>query len=176
MQPSDTGAHQPHLGAEKTRGRPRGHHGETVRQGREVREALEQGIPLGVQVANLLSHGIISDAKTLRRRLKAANKTDDLPSAARRSSSPAVTHALQRFRARSAAHRRYELYDASSVHRRAAPSDYWESLAALCELRAELERAMADASGRLPKDWATRQECLAVVHRAHAERLRRGAG
>ena len=100
MQPSDTGAHQPHLGAEKTRGRPRGHHGETVRQGREVREALEQGIPLGVQVANLLSHGIISDAKTLRRRLKAANKTDDLPSAARRSSSPAVTHALQRFRAR----------------------------------------------------------------------------
>ncbi len=175
------------LGARKP-GRPPGIAGpqrRTVRRGRLVREAIEDGTPLAYIAACLASRQADPDvvrmwgrpdAKTLRRWLRKADEADDLPSPERRSASPAVGYARRAFHAHSAEHHeRYCLYDASGYARRSAPAAYWESLAILCELRCAFEHAMAEASAREPKDWTSRQMRLAVAHRARAERLRDSA-
>jgi hypothetical protein len=115
----------------------------------------------------LYSLGVTCNAKTLRRWLNAANEADGLAPTPRRSSSPAVAIALRRYQAQSQEHReRYQHFDASSLARRSAPAEFWQSAAELLSLRVELERAMATASGRTPN--TKRLELNAAACRAEA--------
>lgn len=167
-------------GTKKLPGRPPGKAGaqaRTLRLGGEVQELLDRGIPLNVLVANWRSHPSNDTeakavARKLRHALKAAREADGLPPPDPRSTSPASANALRRYRAHSQDHhKRYEQYEAGPA-RRWAPAAYWESLAILCELRCAFEHAIAEASGRAPKGWTSRQECLAAAHRARAAAIR----
>lgn len=169
----------------KKPGRPAGSFGahlRTLRLGQQLEEALADGTPLRYLAKARVSQSWHPDRdvraveKKFRRALTAARKAAGAAAAPSRSSSPAVGYAHRAFIAHSARHSElYRLYDGPGAYRRTAPVAYWESLAVLCELRIALEYAMAEASGRAPKDWAAYQKRLVSAHRAHAEHLARGS-
>jgi hypothetical protein len=172
MSKEDADTEAPELGARNSRrGRKPGSHPNTVKLGRQVRGALEQGLPLGVLVANLQSQGVISDQKTLRRQLKAANRADGLPEAERRSSSPAVTRALRAFKAHSAEHyQRYQHLEGPGGGPKGL--EYWESAAIWRSLIIDLEKAMATASGRDRTAVIAAREAQRAFYEANVARLR----
>jgi hypothetical protein len=92
----------------------------------------------------------------------------------RRSTSRAVANAQLRHHEHSEDHReRWQLLDTSSLARRTAPAECWESAAVLRSLRVELERAMAAASGRTPNTSSLERpqaECTARAERLRASR------
>lgn len=142
-----------------------------------MREQLEQGVPLSYLALCRWSWlhrleredewptpvDLAAMARTLRRQLDAANEADRLPPA-RRSTSPAVGLALRSYQKQSADHR--------AVYGEASRSpEAWESAARLLDLRLNLERAIAKASGST-RDFSG-IEHNAARHRAEAERLRK---
>ncbi len=177
---SDTGQARAQPGAKKSRGRPPGHHPQTIERGRLVREYLANGTPLNYLARAQASHlvavqtndefqdiaeGVVaSEAKSLRRQLRAANEADCLVPARRRPSSPALARALKRYHAHSAEHPRAG-YDG----KRDSP-EAWESAATLLDLRVELRRAMAASVGETLDLTGIQRN--AARHRAKAEQMR----
>jgi len=175
----DTGSEMPSRVGKKTHGRPRGSMAETLTLGRQVAEARADGTPLAFIVEALYTRQTseLSEPqlramrssepkKALSYAEKIANAADGLATP-HRSTSKAVANAMRRYQARSKDHReRYQHFDASSLARRSAPAEFWQSAAELLSLRVELERAMATASGRTPN--TKRLELNAAACRAQA--------